>query len=63
MLLESPEEVAAIFALLNHITVSAAVGLDDIGQALKEANAAAGNPEIDYRRRHKALEELLRRRR
>lgn len=67
MLLESPEEVAAVFALLNHMMVSTAVGLGGMEgapwEALKAANEAAGNPEIDDRRRHEALEELLRRRR
>lgn len=64
MLLESPEEVAAVFALLDHATVSAAVGLSGMEgapwEALKAANEAAGNPEIDYERRYEALEELLR---
>lgn len=57
--LESPEEVAAVFAVLNNTRVAQAAGLPEKGwQLLKYANTAAGNDEIDYRERHQRLEDL-----
>ena len=61
--LETPEEVAALFALVNHCAVAAAVGLsvEDGGwyDQIRAANNAAGNGNIAYSQLHRNLEAIL----
>ena len=60
--LETPE-VAALFALVNHGSLAAAVKIDREGDTwymqIKNANEAAGNPLIQYTRFHKYLERIV----
>lgn len=61
--LETPEEVAALFALTNHSKVAAAVEIDHGGTTwyvqINRANEAAGNPPIQYTRFHNNLEQIV----
>lgn len=61
--LETPEEVAALFALVNHGSLAAAVEIDREGDTwyrqIKHANEAAGNPSIEYVGFHENLEQII----
>lgn len=59
--LESPEEVAKIFAIFNFMPVTDALAwspenvLDEMYYKLETANKDAGNEPIDYAKWHQAL--------
>lgn len=61
--LETPEEVAAVFAVFNHATIAGAVGHDDNddywSRAIRGANREAGNADIVYADLHSKLQALL----
>lgn len=61
--LETPEEVAALFTLVNHCAVAEAVGLDagDDGWyiQIRTANDVAGNGNIAYSHLHRNLEAII----
>lgn len=60
--LETPEEVATLYALVNHAIVAKAVGLD-VGDGgwysqIRTANNAAGNGNIAYSHLQRNLEAI-----
>lgn len=61
--LETPEEVAAVFAAFNHTVIAGALGHDyedDYwSRSIRAANREAGNADIDHEALHSKLQALL----
>ena len=57
--LETPEEVAALFALINHSDLSETVGVDGLSRRMVDVNRESGNSPIGYQHLHSALCKII----
>lgn len=60
IIFETGEEIASLFAVLNHYQIATAAGFaNNEWEKLKNINNLAGNPDIDYTEKFNALERLI----